>query len=500
MRTKDVRVGQTYRCEVPFALPYRRYRPETMGDSWWALSGTRSAHQFNVLIRPLVEYEGMNNSLFAASARDLTIERIRALAARPDEVESLTLEYKSEYSSSLVTTIAAMANTYGGMILVGVNDKVEPGVERVVGVDAQSTIDQIVSGCSTILDPPWEPAFFNVPFGDGSGRSVVVVRVDANVAPRPVMIKLKAPIRLSGRNATADRARLLQLAREEPSATVLPLRHNVMSPNLERDNEGKSTADFILRTGINLPMGEAGAWRPLSEKAVAALAQALNESAFPSALRNLGNGAIDNTTGFRPLGHNRARKARLVWQATGWPVGKRPMVEAVVTIDLPDPYGSTATSSAVASVTIDIISRVCQFAEDRGDPGWVRRYAVPDLAMLFDGLLQTTVDPKVVAEIARIADIDTALVAQPRELHLVADRQVRELLPSRGLQEIPDAGASAGGVFRSNPALDLRIGTDRQEQVDDWLRQLGLDAGLTGMESLVEGFRAAEARRSTQPG
>ncbi|SEE45229.1 hypothetical protein SAMN05216483_6262 [Streptomyces sp. 2131.1] len=26
--------------------------------------------------------------------------------------------------------------------------------------------------------------------------------------------------------------------------------------------------------------------------------------------------------------------------------------------------------------------------------------------------------------------------------------------------------------------------------MDDWLRQLGLDAGLTGMESLVESYRA----------
>ncbi|MGM0361669.1 hypothetical protein ACNFRX_16870 [Streptomyces griseoaurantiacus] len=44
MRTRDVRVGQTYRCEVPFALPYRRYRPETMGDSWWALSWLRGTY------------------------------------------------------------------------------------------------------------------------------------------------------------------------------------------------------------------------------------------------------------------------------------------------------------------------------------------------------------------------------------------------------------------------------------------------------------------------
>ncbi|WP_424862738.1 hypothetical protein [Streptomyces sp. MMS24-I29] len=202
---------------------------------------------------------------------------------------------------------------------------------------------------------------------------------------------------------------------------------NVMSPNLGRDNEG--TADFILRTGINLSMGEAGAWRPLSEKTVAALAQAVNASDFRPALRNLGNGAIDYTTGFRPLGHNRARKARLVWQATGRPAEKKHLVEAVVSVDLPEPYGSAAMSP-VASATIDIIARVCQYAEGRGNAGWKHRYAVPDLAVLFDGLLKTAVDPKVVAEIARIADIDTALVAQPRELHLVADRQVKELLHS----------------------------------------------------------------------
>jgi hypothetical protein len=42
----------------------------------------------------LVDYEGMTTSLFAASAADLTIERIRAFAARPEQVESLTLEFK----------------------------------------------------------------------------------------------------------------------------------------------------------------------------------------------------------------------------------------------------------------------------------------------------------------------------------------------------------------------------------------------------------------------
>ncbi|MFB7941755.1 helix-turn-helix domain-containing protein [Streptomyces sp. NPDC056049] len=432
----------------------------------------------------------MNNSLFAASAADLTIERIRALASRLDQVESLTLEYKSQYSSNLVQTIAAMANTYGGMILVGINDQVEPGVERIVGVDAQPTIDQIVSGCSTMLDPPWEPDFFNVPLDDGSGRSVVVIRVDADVAPRPVLMKLKAPIRLSGRNATADRNRLLQLVREEPSARVLPMGQSVTSPNLERDIEGKATADFILRTGINLPMGQAGAWRPLSEKAVTALAQALNNSAFPDALYTLGHGSFSSFMGFRQHGYNRSRKARLVYQAMSRSPVPHP-VEAVVMVDLPEIHGSS--TGAPAKVTIDVISRVRQYADalnSVGTPEEMYRYPMPHLMELFDGILKTFVDPTVVEEIARIADIDTALVAQPRELHLAADGQVKELLASDGLQEIPEAGTSGGGLFRANPALNLRSFTDRQEQVDDWLRQLGLDAGLTGMESLVERYRA----------
>jgi hypothetical protein len=381
------------------------------------------------------------------------------------------------------------------MILVGVNDKMEPGVERVVGVDAQEEIDKIASGCREKFDPPWEPTFIPVPFNDGTGRSVVAIRVDANVAPRPLLIDLQAPIRLSGQNSIADRDRLLKLAREEPSAGVLPVGQSVMSPNLERDREGNCTADFILRTGFNLPMGEASAWRPLSERAVAALAQSLNNSAFPAALETLGHRSFSSSTGFQQYGYNRSRTARLAYRALSSTSVTHP-VEAVVTVALPEIYGTS--TAAPATVTIDVISRVRRYADalDKvGVPGEEYRYPVPNLLDLLEGVLKTTVDPKVVAEIARITDIDRALVAQPRELHLAADRQVKELLRTEILREIPDAGASAGGVFRANPALDLHDIADRQEQVDDWIRQLGLDAGLTGMEALVESYRASTRPR-----
>lgn len=50
-----------------------------------------------------------------------------------------------------------MANTYGGIILVGVNDRAADGEDRVVGVDAQSTLDQIVSGCYEKFDRRGSP-------------------------------------------------------------------------------------------------------------------------------------------------------------------------------------------------------------------------------------------------------------------------------------------------------------------------------------------------------
>lgn len=431
----------------------------------------------------------MTTTLFAASAADLTIERIRALAARPDQVESLTLEFKREYSTSLVKTIAAMANTYGGLIMVGILDKVEKGTERVVGVDAQETIDKIASGCREKFDPPWEPTFIPVALDDESGLSVVVIRVDANTAPRPLLVDLRAPIRLSGQNSTADRDRLLQLAREDPASEALPMGQHVMAPSLNQSGpDGQFTEDFILRTGVNLPMGEAGTWRPLSERSVTALARSLNAGPFPQSLMNLLQGSVNGANSFRPLGHNRSRTARLVWQAVSRAPVPHP-VEAVVTVKLPEIYGTTPTAP-VASITIDVLARVRRFMESLGNVKWEFRYTVPDLAVLLNGILETTVNPEVITALARIADIDTALVAQPRELHLVADRSVDQLLSGQGLAEIPGAGGSHGGIFRANPALDLRVDAERREQVDDWLRQLGLDAGLTGMEALVERYRA----------
>ncbi|MFF2403453.1 AlbA family DNA-binding domain-containing protein [Streptomyces goshikiensis] len=66
--------------------------------------------------------------------------------------ESLTLEYKEKYTPKLPTSVAAMANSYGGLILVGVTER-SVG-DRIIGVP-EDAIVQIVNGCHQTLEPPW---------------------------------------------------------------------------------------------------------------------------------------------------------------------------------------------------------------------------------------------------------------------------------------------------------------------------------------------------------
>jgi hypothetical protein len=160
----------------------------------------------------------------------------------------------------------------------------------------------------------------------------------------------------------ARRDRLLALAREDRLAEAVPTGQHVMSPQIPQDNDGSPTADLVFRTGINVPIGEAAAWRPLSERTLAALTKALNESAFPRVLLGICHGAIDGFDHFRRAGHNRSRRARLAWHAgskepAGFPV------EAVVTVVLPDAY---VADHGVAQVQIDVISRLRRFAAALG--------------------------------------------------------------------------------------------------------------------------------------
>jgi hypothetical protein len=419
------------------------------------------------------------------------LARVRDLVGQ-DQPESLTLEYKERYSPSLVKSVAAMANTYGGLILVGVTDK--PGSGRLVGVPEQAVV-QVANACHEKLEPPWQPEIIPVRISDDeAAQYVLVVRVDPAKAPRPLLIEGTAPIRLHGRNAIADRARLGQLFSE--SAPLLrDTGRRLPVPELPAASDGTPAADFIIRTGLLVPVDDAAAWRPLSERSVETLSNSLGSSPLQRVLLGWCNDMrIDSFTPFHRSGYNRARHARLAWQAAGL---KSPYpVEAVATAELPAAYGAPSSD---LQFTLDLIIRANHYLAAIRSPGTGLRaspYRLPvsRLYATLEALMATLTDGAVVTALAGMAGIDPIVIPHPVGLDFKSGPIVADLLQPDGLKPIPGAGPSSGASLLANPALDLGEPQERKRLVDDWLEQIALDAGLSGMESLLAAYHQEQAK------
>ena len=425
-------------------------------------------------------------TLFSSSAADVTLDRVRQLVDQ-NLPEGLTLEYKQAYTSSLVKSVAAMANSYGGLILVGVLDGA--GTDRIAGVEEDEVVT-IINACHDSLEPPWEPEVIPVALEDGSGRFVLVVRVDAARAPRPLLLAGAAPVRLQGRNAVASRDQLAALFTDGGSVTALT-RQVISPPTMEMNPDGSPTADLILRSGLWIPLGEAARWRPLSERSIEHLSATLNRSPLGAELlRWAGNLGISGLNQFGRHGFNRARRARLVWQAVVSDPVRHP-VEAIAELVVPESYGASASSF---SLTVDIVLRVRSYLTP-GDvaPATPWRIPVPELSDLIDGLLGGLTDPAVVSALADIASIDPVLVGQPASAYLYTGPAVDELLYLQALTPVVGAGGSHGASLMADPTIDLSTPEGRLVQLDTWMQQIALDAGLKGMEELLLSLRESSA-------
>ena len=430
-------------------------------------------------------------SLFASASADVTLERVREMVGQ-DPPESLTLEFKREYSPGVVKSIAAMANSYGGLILIGVTD--QPGPNRLVGVP-DTAIVQVANACHESLEPPWEPEIIPVALDGDAGLYVLVIRVDSARAPRPLLIGGAAPIRLQGRNATADRARLGQLFTESPISMQSHSRR-INAPDLPTDNNGAPAADFVIRTGAIVPVDDTATWRPLSERAVGALAESLSSSPLRGRLlRWCTDMGINGFTPFRRSGFNRARHARLVW-CGAVDVEPRHPVEAIAVAEPPTSYGTPATS---LQFTLDLIIRASAYMTAVRPPSASGRFwlTLPDLYETIDAMIAALADSAVVDALAGLAGIDPVLAPLPGNLHLLTGPAMTDLLSLDRLTVIPGAGPSHGANLLANPTLDLATSEERESQLDDWLQQIALDSGISGMEDLLVAYHEA---RSQMPG
>ena len=433
-------------------------------------------------------------SLLYAAASEVTIGRVRALV-RQVGAESPTIEYKAQMCDAIARGVAALGNTYGGLLLVGVTD------DRIVRGVKENTIESVADHCAAKIEPPWVPEIIAVPLGQGSDLHVLVLRVVPGHHPRPLLVDGVAYIRHQNTTHPADWQRLHDLFAESAAARQDDL-WNLHAPDLPRGSDGASdgTVDFVVRSGLNVTVTRDAQWRPLAEHTVTAFTDALNRSPLNAALMRLavGGAPAGGMNPFHRQGLNRSRLVRLAWSGSpdGWPAGRPGPAEASVRLEVPGGYGHTATHMRVEADVVVRRSAVIDIARQRQaanaphplPPHW----SVPpqELGGLIDAMLATLTGKEVAAALADLAGTDILAIPQPRVMHIVTERPIPDVLDTTGLRAIPDAGESRGAHLLGDPALDLADDQDRSEQVRRWLIQVALDAGLTGMEQVLQRLTA----------
>lgn len=196
--------------------------------------------------------------LYTAPASKVDYELVRAFVLNAEEAslfsESPTFEAKEKRDKGNVAeAVAALSNTDGGVILVGVKDKDATGEDRIVGVP-KSEHDAVASNLHALL-PEAMPEIIPVAMPGGQ-RLVLVLRVDSDAVPHPVMVSGKVLIRIPGHSIPADRRRVLDLAaRDQASPGTEHARMNVERrpwqpkdiPLWPDDTDGKEAQ---LRSGV----------------------------------------------------------------------------------------------------------------------------------------------------------------------------------------------------------------------------------------------------------
>ena len=158
--------------------------------------------------------------LYTAPASEVDYELVRAFVLSAEEAnlfsESLTFEAKEKRDKSNVAeAVAALSNTDGGIVLVGVKDKDATGEDRLVGVP-KSEHDALASNLHALI-PEAMPEIIPVAMPGGQ-RLILVLRVDADAVPHPVMVSGKVLFRIPGHSVPADRRRVLDLVARDQAA------------------------------------------------------------------------------------------------------------------------------------------------------------------------------------------------------------------------------------------------------------------------------------------
>ena len=435
-------------------------------------------------------------SLLYCAAADVTLDRIKNLMALTG-TEPLTVDFKEGgKTATIAECAAAMANAQGGLIFVGITDQ----GRDIVGVPREA-MAHVADVLATHLESPdWAPEMIEVPLGDDKpGRYILVIRVNRDTAPRPVFVQGRdgrfwAPVRMPGSTRQATRDELYALFTEPATGGMPDGQWDFHRPDIPQGQGGgpDPAVDVVLLSGLRVPVGPAALGRPLSQRAIRELGTRLDGSILADVLFGLTRRNQADVDGFHPEGQaNRSNIATLVWRLHPSPPVP---FEMTARIEVPGHYGRSHVGTLELAVTV--VSRLTAWLNagrsSAPPPPLRRRLEIVEWAALLDSVVATLTSSDLVGIVADLAAVEPITIRQPRVLHVVSGPPMAELLPP--LSPVRGGGESHGAHMLADPALDLSGPAERAEQVDRWLNQIGSDAGLLGMEPLVEKMRSQASR------
>lgn len=411
---------------------------------------------------------------------EVTWERILEIVGQ-NSPEGLTLEYKESHSNRVVETIAAFANTYGGLLLIGIKDKA--GSDRIVGV-SEIAINEISNSCIDLLDPPFVPDIIPIPLEDNGSLYVLVIRVHPESSTRPVVIGGKVFVRLPARNARADSRRIRQLFSENFTSTIVANSY-LAAPG---DSFDDPPMDLYIRTGLVCPVNPSSAGRPFSETPTRTLANLLNESPVQTfLLQTMESVGLNGLSDFHKEGFNRSRNLRLAWQAiTSFQGNHFYPIECIFTINSSS-QTTQPPSAMIATLDIKFRRTAHQRREHSTQWGSESTFTISPLE-LYRGIkssLETMSDEAIRALLAEFGGIEVYQIPFPVNMHILMPYGVTKTLKDQNLRQIPDAGFSGGTVLLGDQTLNLGNSVELHKQVQQWMIQFAQDAGLEGMESII---------------
>lgn len=145
-------------------------------------------------------------SIFGKTLDQVTVDDVRAFCDKQTR-EGINLDYKKDLSSSksITKTIAAFANTRGGWVIVGVEDKDDKPVLPADGMDYVEHLPLTVT--NMVLSNMWPPAIpiMHVCPPDKDNKTFLILYVpESDEAPHWLFNKKELYVRLADRTKSGD--------------------------------------------------------------------------------------------------------------------------------------------------------------------------------------------------------------------------------------------------------------------------------------------------------